>query len=289
GPEHRRAAARLMPEQRYPRDLRQLLDLLDSHGKLYRFTEAIDKDSELVPLLRGLHGPERKVLLFEDVRGANGQRFDMRVAAGVYGLSEEIFALGMNCATPQDMLERWHQALEAPIAPVVVDGGPVQEEVHTGDDLLSRGLDEIPAPCEEVGFSQMIRTGVPMITRDPETGISNVGTYNGFFHDRARMVAGIYPPQDAMRYHWQTARRRGEDLPVAIVVGAMPNLIAVGSARIPYGLEELAVAGGIAGEPLEMVRCKTVPLEVPARAELVIEGMLSTTTMEPKLAFGEYP
>jgi UbiD family decarboxylase len=128
-----------------------------------------------------------------------------------------------------------------------------------------------------------------MITRDPETGVRNVGTYNGFLRDRNRIVAGIGFGQQAMKYHWQTARERGEDLPIAIVVGPTPNVMVAGCANVPYGVDELAVAGGIAGEPVDLVRCKTIPLEVPAHAEIVIEGLLSTRVSEPRLAFGEYP
>lgn len=277
----------------YYQDLRAFLAELERRGKVHRFPEPIDKDSELAPLLRiqlrGLPEADRKVFVFEDVRGATGQRFDMPVVAGVYGYSEEILALGMGCENPVDMLEKWHDAMEHQLPPRIVDSGPVQEEVHVSDDLLECGLDMLPAPVEEVGFSQIVRTGVPMITRHPETGEINIGTYNAFFRDRTRICAGIGPGQDAMRHHWQAARRRGEELPVAIVVGCTPDLMLVGSCDLPYEVDELALAGGIQGEPLEMVRCKTVPLEVPARAEIVIEGYLSTEVLEPRLSFGEYP
>src|SRR5579859_2856081 len=162
----------------YYRDLREFLAELERRGKVYRFKEPIDKDTELGPLLRvqlrGVPPAERKVLLFEDVRGAQGQRFEMQVVAGVYGLTDEVVALGMGCETESEMLEKWHQALEHPIAPVLVEQGVVQEEVHEGAELKTCGLDEIPAIVEEVGYSQVIRTGVPMITRHPETGLTNV-------------------------------------------------------------------------------------------------------------------
>lgn len=277
----------------YYRDLRAFLDTLEGRGKLYRFAAPVDKDRELFPLyriqLQGLPEAERKVFLFEDVRGARGNRYAMPVVAGVYGVTEEIVALGMGCAQREEMLERWHDALEHPIPPAIVANGPVQEVVHVEDDLQSCGLDELPAPLEEPGFSQVIRVGLPMITRDPESGVLNVGTYTAFFRDRTRCVAGIGPPQHAMRHHWQAARRRGEDLPVAIVVGPTPNLMLAASAPVPYGLDELAVAGALAGEPLPLVRCQTVPLEVPATAEIVIEGFISTRLVEPRLGFGEYP
>jgi 4-hydroxy-3-polyprenylbenzoate decarboxylase len=277
----------------YPKDLREFLAALEARGKLHRFTEAINKDTEIIPLLRvelrGLADGKRKVLLFENVTDANGGRYDMRVAAGVYGVSDEIVLLGMGCESGPEALEKWHQAVAAPIPPRIVESGPVHEVVHTGDALKERGLDIIPVPVEDPGFSQMIRTGVPMITRDPDTGITNVGTYNGFFRDRDRIVAAIGNLRATMHVQWEAARRRGEDLPMAIVVGATPNVMLVGSATLPYGVDELAVAGAIAGEAMELVRCKTIPLEVPAHAELVIEGLISTDTFEPRLAFGEYP
>jgi UbiD family decarboxylase len=280
----------------YPRDLREFIQLLDARGKLHRFTEdmaAINKDTEIIALqrisMRGLPDKKRKVLVFDNVTDAQGRSYDMGVAAGVYGISEEVVLLGMGCETVHEALEKWHQAVESPIPPRIVDTGPVHEVVHTGQALKERGLDMLPVPVEDPGFSQMLRTGLPMITRDPETGITNVGTYNGFLRDRDRMVAAIGGLRDTMRIQWETARRRGEELPVAIVIGATPNVMLVGSAALPYGVDELAVAGGIAGEAMELVRCKTVPLEVPAHAEIVIEGMISTDTFEPRLAFGEYP
>jgi 4-hydroxy-3-polyprenylbenzoate decarboxylase len=277
----------------YPKDLREFLTALEARGKLHRFTEAINKDSEIIPLLRvemrGLADQKRKALLFENVTDAKGGSYDMRVVAGVYGVSDEMVLLGMGCETVKEALEKWHRAVESPIPCRIVEQAPVHDVVITGEALKQRGLDMIPVPVEDPGFGQMIRTGLPMITRDPETGITNIGTYNGFFRDRDRIVAAIGGGRATMRVQWETARRRGEELPMAIVIGATPNVMLVGSATLPYGADELAIAGAIAGEPMELVRCKTIPLEVPAHAEIIIEGMISTDVFEPRFAFGEYP
>lgn len=275
----------------YP-DLRSFMDVLDEQGKLHRFKDPIDKDRELLPLVRiqqrGVAPADRKVFLFEDVRNAAGERYDISVAAGVYGFSDEIVMLGLNTQSYRETLELFHRAIEHPIPPRIVEGGPVQEVVLTGDDITERGLDIIPAPVEEPGFSQIIRAGLPIISKDPETGVRNAGAYNAFFRDRDRLVSGAGQTRDIM-HHWQTARRRGEDLPVAIVVGCTPNLMFASSIHVAYGDDEVAIAGGLAGEPMELVPCKTVPLEVPANAEIVIEGLMSTRVLEPRLAFGEYP
>lgn len=275
------------------RDLHEFVSLLEARGKLHRFTRPINKDTELYPVFRvqqrGLSDAERKVLLFENVVGAKGNRYQMPVLAGVYGASEEIVGLGLGFSDPVEGLEKWHEALAHPLEPVLVDSGSVQEEVMVGEEVKRLGLDILPVPVEEPGFSGVLRTGLPMITRDPESGVRNVGTYNGFLRARDRLQAAIGPIHDAMAYHWQTARRRGEPLPLAIVIGCNPEIMAFSSAELPYGFDELGAAGGLAGTPVELVRCKTIPLEVPAHAEAVIEGYMSTDTVEPRLPFGEYP
>ncbi len=276
----------------YYRDLRTFLDVLEERGKLYRFTDRVDKDQELLSLLRvqqrGIEADQRKVLLFDNVTDQNGASYVGGVAAGVYGASEDIMALGLGCDTYDEARERWQRGLENPLDTVMVESGPVHENVVSGDAIASVGLDMLPVPVEEPGFSQIIRVGLPVISRDPETGVRNMGTYNAFLRDRDRMVLGASPTGHLMR-HWRTAMRRGEDLPVAVVIGATPNILFASSTRVPYATDELSIAGGVAGEPVQMVPCKTIPLEVPAHAEIVIEGLLSTKTLEPRLGFGEYP
>lgn len=276
-----------------PRDLREFLQRLEERGKLYRFSDPINKDTELYPVFRvqqrGLPDHERKALVFDNVFDAKGNHYQMPVFPGAYAASEEILMIGFGCETYQEGLERWHRAREHPIDPVIVDRGPVHENVMVGDDLKRVGLDIFPAPVEEPGFSGMLRLGLPIITKDPVTGVRNVGTYNAFLKARDRLQAAIGPGAHAMAYHWKTARQRGEPLPVAIVIGPDLPTMGASSASLPYGVDELAVAGGFFGAPIELVPCKTIPLEVPARAEAVVEGLMSTDTVEPRLPFGEFP
>ena len=280
----------------YYKDLREFVRFLEERGKLYRYKDPIDKDTELVPFhrvqMRGLPDKERKVLLFEKPVGADGTTYDMSVLTGIYAATEQLLAWGLGCETHQEAVERLYHALANPIPPKLVEDGTVHEEVHTGAELKELGLDEIPAPGEEVGFSGMVRFGMPVLTKDPETGAINLGAYNGFFRDRDRLAAAIAPSRMGMVDHWRKHREKGEGMPVAIIVGAVPAIMVASGAPIPYGkpgLDEFSVAGGIAGEPIELVRCKTVPLEVPAHAEMVIEGYVSTEVMEPCSPFGEYP
>lgn len=277
----------------YYADLRVFLKALEQRGELLRWNSPIDKDSELIPLyrlqFRGLDETQRKAFLFKQVTGAKGLHYDMSVVAGCYGASDDIFALGMGCERPDEIYEKWHQAVTRPINPVIVESGPVQEEVHLGPEIKELGLDELPAPVEEPGFSGSIRTTTPWITRDPDTGVRNMGNYSGHFRARDRIQCGINPVSHTMLHHWRSACRAGKPLPAAIIVGVTPNLVVAACTKVPYGVDELAVAGGISGKPVELVKCKTVPLEVPANAEIVIEGEISADIREPYAAFGEYP
>jgi 4-hydroxy-3-polyprenylbenzoate decarboxylase len=280
----------------YFRDLREFVKLLEERGKLYRYREPIDKDADLIPFhrvqMRGLRDDQRTAILFEKPVGKNGRTYDMSVLVGCYAASEELLYWGLGCENHIEALERFHGGLVHPIPPVVVKDGPAQEEVHTGDELRRLGLEKIPVPVEEPGFSGMVRTGLPILSKDPETGTINMGTYNGFFRARDRIAMGGGTGRTVMRVHWPKAKAKNQPLPVAIVIGCDPAFMAASSAEISYGepgLDEITLAGGIAGRPVELVRGKTIPLDVPARAEMIIEGTISPDPMvEPRLPFGEY-
>src|SRR5438552_5688434 len=213
----------------YYRDLREFVALLEQKGKLWRYSEPIDKDTELIPFhrlqLRGVPAEERRAILFERPIKAHGMQYDYSVLAGVYGGSTDIHVLGLGCNSPAELLERWHQAVTHPIDPVVVADGPVHEVVITGAELEKLGLEGIPAPVEEPGFSGMIRTGTPMLTRDPVTGKRNAAAFNAFFRSRTKMVGGFGDYRQSFQ-HFLENRKEGQQCPVAMVVGCLPNLMA---------------------------------------------------------------
>ncbi|HLN86251.1 MAG TPA: UbiD family decarboxylase, partial [Candidatus Limnocylindrales bacterium] len=207
----------------------------------------------------------------------------------VYGSSREIAALGLGCDEPLEIYEKWRHALAQPIEPRSVASAPVQEVVYTGESLKAFGVTSLPAPVEEPGFSGGIRVTAPFITEDPETGVRNVGMYSGHFRAEQKLIAGIARTHHAALYHHATAARRKEPLPVAIVLGALPDINFVSAANLPYGLDELAVAGGIRQRPVDLVPCKTIPLKVPIEAEIVIEGEISPDQQERGEPFSDYP
>jgi UbiD family decarboxylase len=274
-------------------DFRAYLNELETRGKLYRWRRPTNKDTELMPLMRlqyrGLPDERRQAFLFENIYDSKGTQYGVRVATGVYGSSRAIFGLGMGCDNPQDIYEEWHRAVLKPLEPRTVNRAPVQEVVYSGSRLDEFGLAHLPAPVEEPGFSCGIRVTAPFITRDPATGVRNVGMYSGHFRSPRKLIAGIARTHHAMLYHYPEASKRGEPLPVAIVLGTLPDIVYVSAANLPYGVDELAVAGAIRRRPVELVPCKTIPLEVPAEAEIVIEGEISVAAMERGEPFSDYP
>lgn len=276
----------------YP-DLRSYLDALEQNDLLTTIDRPIIKETQLASLVRlqyrGLPEEQRKGFLFQNVIDVNQKQYAMRVATGICASSRKMYALALKCEDVSQILKRWSEAQKNPIQPRIVKDGPVHEEVHVDGELEKVGTDELPVPVELPGFSGQIRTTfTAMVTKDPETGIRNVGNYSGHIFGRRKILAEINKTHHG-NIHLQKCRQRGmKNLQAAIVIGALPPVYYTASATIPYGIDEYAIVGGLVGEPLDLVKCKTVDLEVPATAEIVIEGEISTEYMEPGNAFGEY-
>jgi 4-hydroxy-3-polyprenylbenzoate decarboxylase len=273
-------------------DLRTHLQKLDHNKLLRRVTIPINKDTELMPLVRwqfrGLKEEQRTGFLFENVTNARGENLKGGVAVGIYAASTEIYSLGLGCKI-SEIKDRWQKAQAKPTPPKLVEHGSVQEEVHIGDTLLEHGgIEEFPIPISTPGFDVgPYTTASNWVTRDPESGWINVGNYRGQVKAADRMGMFISPRNHGWK-HWDMCRKQGKPLEAALVIGGPPVLTHLSGSRIPYGVEEYAVAGSLIGEPLEVVKCKTVDLTVPAHAELVIEGHISTEYVEPEAPFGEY-
>lgn len=276
----------------YYKDLREYLQTLEERGKLVRVKSQINKDTQMHPLVRlqfrGLPEEQRKAFLFENITDSRGRQYSTPVLVAALAGSSEIYALGMMCK-PEEIAEKFNQARLHPIEPKIVDNGPVYEEVHIGDSLLEHGgLDEFPIPISTPGYDVAPYVTAPSVmTKDPETGIRNVGMYR--VQIKAPLRTGMFygAPIQGGAIHWRKCKEQGIPQEAAIVIGAPPSVTYLSATMLSRDEDELRVAGGIAGEPLELVRCKTVNLEVPAHAEIVIEGEVSTTMAEPEAPFGD--
>jgi UbiD family decarboxylase len=280
----------------YP-DLHDHLDELKKRGLLTVVERAIDKDAELHPLVRwqfvgGMPERERKAFLFTNLIDGQGRKYAMPVVVGALAANREIYSVGMG-APVEEIQAKWDRAIAHPIPPRVVEHAPCHEVVLQGRDLLGagNGLDRLPIPISTPGFdSAPTLTATNVVTRDPDTGVQNMGTYRAALKATDRLVvrmatrvggAGGY-------LHYQKHQARGDKtMPCAIVLGCPPYVAFMGPQKLPIGVDELDVAGGLAGAPINVVKAKTVDLMVPAEAEIVIEGLIDTEYCEPEAPFGE--
>jgi UbiD family decarboxylase len=276
----------------YYRDFREYLAALEAEGLLRRVTSRICKDTELMPLVRlqfrGLPAEQRTAFLFENVTDQLGRQYPGPVAVGVLGANRAVYAKALGCE-PDGIVERWSEIHSGYLAPRLVADGPVMEEIHEGDDVLEHeGILEFPHPISTPGFDPAPYFTSPFwVTKDPDTGIRNVGTYRVMVKAAGRGGMMAHQSQH-IGLHLQRARDRGENLEAAIILGCSPAVGLCSVAKIPFGIDEYAVAGAIAREPIDLVKCRTVDLEVPASAEIVIEGYIDPTYREQEAPFGEY-
>jgi UbiD family decarboxylase len=279
----------------YFRNLREHLAALEERGLLTRVGIPVNKDTEMHPLVRwqfrgGIPESERKAFLFTNVVDSKGKKFDIPVVVGALAASREIYRIGLGCELDK-IAETWTRAAAHPIDPNVVTDAPCQEILITGAELdePGKGLDAIPVPISTPGWDNGPYTTLSQyITKDPETGVQNMGNYRG--QVKARRRIGMNPSLElrpGIYAHWLKYKARGEKMPAVVVLGAPPAVTFTSTQKLPERLDELAVTGGLIGKPLNVVRAKTVDLLVPAEAEIVIEGFIHTDALEPEAPFGE--
>jgi 4-hydroxy-3-polyprenylbenzoate decarboxylase len=279
----------------YP-DLHDHLRALDRAGLLVTVDRPINKDTEMHPLVRwqfrgGIEEKDRKAFLFNNVTDSKGRKYDIPVVVGALAANREIFRTGLGCAL-DEIDARWLRAAQNPIEPRIVENAPCHEIVITGKALQKpgNGLDGIPLPISTPGWDiAPYATLSQYITRDPDTGVQNLGNYRGQVKTRTRL--GMNPSLElrpGIYSHWERMRARGfKKLPCAVVLGAPPCVTFASAQKLPETVDELHVAGALVGTPLNVVKAKTVDLLVPAEAEIVIEGLIDTEYLEPEAPFGE--
>jgi UbiD family decarboxylase len=281
-------------DRAYP-DLHEHVLALARANLLVVVDEPINKDTEMHPLVRwqfrgGIAEPERKAFLFTQPTDSKGRRYDISVLVAGLAANREVYRIGFG--KPLDEIGKaWVAALASPLAPRAVTTAPCQDIVISGAELdrPGKGLDGLPVPISTPGWDNApYLSAGHYITKDPDSGIQNVGNYRGQLKTPKRLGmnpsvelrAGIYA-------HWLKYKARGEKMPCCVVVGAPPAISYASVQKMPENLDELAVAGAIAGAPINVVKAKTVDLMVPAEAEIVIEGLIDTQYLEPEAPFGE--
>ena len=279
----------------YP-DFQDHLKTLDERGLLQKIDEPINKDTEMHPLVRwqfrgGIQEPDRKAFLFNNITCSRGKSYQLPVAVGALSSNKEIYSIGIG-APIEDIGKVWSRAIANPIKPIEVTSAPCQDVVIEGSELEGegKGLDWLPIPISTPGFDcAPYFTATGCISKDPDTGTQNMGTYRAGLKSSTRMALRMSARSGGAEghQHWRKYRERGEKMPMAITLGGPPAVCYCAPQKLRMGVDEIAVAGGLVGAPINVVRGKTVDLLIPAEAEVVVEGYVDPEFVEPEAPFGE--
>src|SRR5213595_3029014 len=253
--------------RRYP-DLHEHVLALARAGLLVVVDEPVNKDTEMHPLVRwqyrgGIPESERKAFLFTQPTDSKGRRYGMSVLVAGLAANRDVYWVGFGKPL-EEIGATWLEAIANPVAPRIVADVPCQEVVIEGGALDHDGaaLDGLPVPISTPGWDNApYLSAVHYITKDPETGIQNVGNYRGQLKAPRRL--GMNPSVElraGIFAHWQKCKARGEPLPCAVVIGCPPAISYASVQKMPEQLDEIAVAGALVGGPINVVRAKTVDL-----------------------------
>lgn len=261
------------------KDLRQFIKRLEEDGELVRVNVEVDPVYEVGAILKRLSdnggGP---ALLFEKVKG-----HEVPLLCNLWGTTKR-YAMCLE-TTVDKLPDTWMSRIDGgPIAPRMVKNAPCKENILLGDQV---DLDKFPFPVWNEKDGGRYLTTHLIISKDPHTGIRNVATYRMMVQDKQTTGVNLPPFRHLVR-HRNMYREMGKPIPIAVVIGAHPLAHMTAVTAFPYGVDELAMAGALQGEPLEVVKCETVDLEVPATAEIVIEGEIPLDDKLPEGPYGEF-
>jgi len=267
------------------RDVRQFIEALDKVGELVRVKQEVDWDLEVGAISRRAYETEAPAILFEKIKDYPE---GFRIHSGSLGTYRRLaIAMGLDPDTSiRSIYEEYERREQHPVKPVIVDNGPCKENIVKGEDM---DLHHFPAPMVHDGDGgRYIATWHLVVSRDPDQGWTNWGMYRFMLHDNRFLVGFPQPLTHLAMVLRNKYIPAGKPMPVAIVIGAEPLTTLVASATPKIGVEEVDCAGAIRQEPVELVKCVTNDLLVPAHAEIVIEGEIQPDKTAPEGPFGEY-
>ena len=262
------------------KDMRTFLADLEKAGQLLHIKNPVDVDKEIGALNWEAIVHHKKALMCESIKGYSG----WKTVSGITGSRENIaVALGTTVKNCVPLMAKRFREVRLEPCPVVKKG-PCQEVVKTGRNI---DLNALPINVvQERDAGRYLGSGC-IVVRDPETGIRNMSIQRHQIKGKDKlgimMVAGRH-----CRMIYEKYQKRGEPMPCAIWIGHHGATILASTWTTAFGIDELQIAQVLLNEPLELVKCKTVDLEVPADAEIIIEGLVPPDIVEDEGPFGEH-
>ena len=289
--------------------LRDFIDQLDRGGDLVRVAEPVSTHLEMTEIQTRVIAERGPAILFENPVDASGSPAGMPVLVNLFGSVERVAAgierspgqlreVGETLAflrqpePPGGMREAWNLLPLArqvmAMRPKSVRKGPVHEVVLEGEEV---DLARLPVQTCWPGEPAPLITWPLVVTKGPgeaRDDAVNLGIYRMQLLDKRRTLMRWLHHHGGAQHHRRWVAQGGEAMPAAVVIGADPGTILAAVTPVPETLSEYQFAGLLRGKPVELVECKTVPLQVPATAEIVLEGHVSLTETRPEGPFGDH-
>lgn len=270
-------------------DLREWLSALEKAGELQRIGVEVDWDLEAGAIVRRICETDGPAVLFEKIKDYP-KGFRLLGAPMAQSRRHRYARLAIALDLPPDssvkeITESYLKRRKHPIPPVRVSSAPCQENVLTGDEV---DLLKFPVPVIHGGDGgRYIGTWHTVITKDPGSSWVNYGMYRLMVLGKNRLAGLIGPIQDLQR-HLSEYKKLGRRMEFAVAIGTEPVTAMMSCVSVQGKKSEAEVIGGLRGKPLELVPCKSVELEAPATAEIVLEGFINPDELEEEGPFGEY-
>ena len=265
-------------------DNHQFISALEQVGEVVKIEDEVDWDLEAGAILQRGAELQSPAILMENITDYPGWRLFGNSIATYRRLA---VAMGLHPDTPfRDILEEYYNRVQKPIKPVLIQDAPCQENILVGDDV---DLMALPAPMLHDGDGgRYLCTWSTLVTKDPDTNWVNWGMYRAMIHNERYLTGLVLPGSDVGKIFYEKYAKYNKPMPFARAIG--PDPISGLISGVPVGLEvnECDVAGGVLGEPVQLVKCKTVDLEVPAHAEIILEGELLPNITVDEGPFGEW-
>ena len=269
-------------------DLRGWIAALKAHDELAEIDAEVDWNIELGTIMRLAQGPGTgRAMLFNNIKDYNKPDSRCRRVFGsaLNNYRRIAIMLGLPPDThPRELVKISRNVLEGTIAPRIVAGGPVKENIVTGKDV---DLYDFPVPYwNRLDGGRYLITYAGVVSKDPTTGVMNVGVYRGMLAERDKIPILMWRAQHIGHHVTAWLAAGHKEMPIAVAIGWEPSLGFCAGSPVPKGICEYDVMGALRGAPVELVKCETVDLHVPASAEIVIEGYLG---LDPETYMMEGP
>ena len=269
----------------YSPDLHGFIAYLEAEHpeEIVRITKEVDPRFGVSGILHRLEEDEQfPLVIFENVKGSS-----IPLVANMHAKFERLrYSIGMEEGGIKEFLVECSKREANPIKPIKHQGeAPVQELVMIGEEVDIR---ELPiCTYHEKDSGAFITAGMALM-KDPDTGINNIGIYRHEVHDKNLLGVQVSETADG-NVIWKKYEALGDPCPMAIIIGHHPAFFIGSLAFSSLDTDELDLAGAMLKRPLELVPCKTIPLDVPANAEIVLECVTRPGERRKEAPFGEYP